>query len=391
MTTKVILYFPSDATDKAVTYDLVKRYDLRINILRAEIEAGRSGSLLVELTGEESMVREGVAYLERNGVTVSPVASKIAYDRDRCIDCGNCALACFPQALTIGAPDWRLHFDPERCIALQTLPQKLPSGSLPYRIHRSLSRGVRRAALPEPHGADAVVFTVSHRESDLWIAVDRGDAAVMAARTEHFLHELRGRLDRYLDRDPAYLRALVPCLPRPDAPPLLHEMAVAAATAGIGPMSAVAGAFARETGRMLRREFGVGEVVVENGGDIYADVHRPLDVALFAGESPLSERVGLHIPGGAFPLGICTSSGTVGPSLSFGRADAVMIVCCDVLLADSYATAWANRVRTEEDTGSVVERACRVPEILGAMAVKGERLAVGGTFELRLFGEARDF
>ena len=90
MTTKVILYFPSDATDKAVTYDLVKRYDLRINILRAEIEAGRSGSLLVELTGEEPMVREGVAYLERNGVTVSPVASKIAYDRDRCIDCGNC-------------------------------------------------------------------------------------------------------------------------------------------------------------------------------------------------------------------------------------------------------------------------------------------------------------
>ena len=222
-------------------------------------------------------------------------------------------------------------------------------------------------------GRDAVVFTVSHRESDLWVAVDRGDAAVMAARTEHFLHELRVRLDRYLDCDPAYLRALVPCLPRPDAPPLLHEMAVAAATAGIGPMSAVA------------------EVVVENGGDIYADVHRPLDVALFAGESPLSERVGLHIPGGAFPLGICTSSGTVGPSLSFGRADAVMIVCRDVLLADSYATAWANRVRTEEDTGSVVERACRVPEILGAMAVKGERLAVGGTFELRLFGEARDF
>lgn len=128
MTTKVILYFPSDATDKAVTYDLVKRYDLRINILRAEIEAGRSGSLLVELTGEESMVREGVAYLERNGVTVSPVASKIAYDRDRCIDCGNCALACFPQALTIGAPDWRLHFDPERCIACKLCLKSCPLG-----------------------------------------------------------------------------------------------------------------------------------------------------------------------------------------------------------------------------------------------------------------------
>ena len=99
MTTKVILYFPSDATDKAVTYDL-----------------------------EEPMVREGVAYLERNGVTVSPVASKIAYDRDRCIDCGNCALACFPQALTIGAPDWRLHFDPERCIACKLCLKSCPLG-----------------------------------------------------------------------------------------------------------------------------------------------------------------------------------------------------------------------------------------------------------------------
>ena len=98
MTTKVILYFPSDATDKAVTYDLVKRYDLRINILRAEIEAGRSGSLLV------------------------------AYARDRCIDCGNCALACFPQALTIGAPDWRLHFDPERCIACKLCLKSCPLG-----------------------------------------------------------------------------------------------------------------------------------------------------------------------------------------------------------------------------------------------------------------------
>ena len=97
MTTKVILYFPSDATDKAVTYDLVKRYDLRINILRAEIEAGRSGSLLVD-------------------------------DRDRCIDCGNCALACFAQALTIGAPDWRLHFDPERCIACKLCLKSCPLG-----------------------------------------------------------------------------------------------------------------------------------------------------------------------------------------------------------------------------------------------------------------------
>lgn len=234
-------------------------------------------------------------------------------------------------------------------------------------------------------GRGAVVFTVSHRQSDLWIAVDKGSPDKMAARTERFLARLRKQLDDYLGRDPDYLHALTPYLPQSDAPPLLHEMAVAAATAGIGPMSAVAGAFARETGRMLRREFGVGEVLVENGGDIYADVRRPLDVALFAGESPLSERIGLHIPPQHAPLGICTSSGTVGPSLSFGRADAVMIVCRDALLADSYATALANCIRTEADVGAVVEQACGLAGILGAMAVKAERLAVGGQFELRLF------
>jgi len=239
-------------------------------------------------------------------------------------------------------------------------------------------------------GRDAVTFTAAYRQSDLWIAVDRGDAAAMTARTERFLRDLRRRLDRYLGRDPAYLSALDPYRPQADAPELLHEMAAAAAAAGIGPMSAVAGAVARETGRMLRREFGVGEVVVENGGDIYADVGRPLDVALFAGESPLSQRVGLRITAAATPLGICTSSGTVGPSLSFGTADALMIVSPDALLADSCATALANRIRSEEDLGPVVERACSEPQIWAAMAVKGERLAVAGRFALRLFDGAEN-
>lgn len=233
-------------------------------------------------------------------------------------------------------------------------------------------------------GRDAVVFTVSHRESDLWIAVDRGDAAVMAARTEHFLHELRVRLDRYLDCDPAYLRALVPCLPRPDAPPLLHEMAVAAATAGIGPMSAVAGAFARETGRMLRREFGVGEVVVENGGDIYADIVEGMDIPVFAGQSPLSEKVGIFIPEGG-RISICTSSGTVGPSLSFGMADAVMIVCSDAALADSYATAFANKIHTKQDINNVIAEIRKIPAISGAICIKDDMFGICGEYGLKIW------
>ncbi|MDE5612883.1 MAG: 4Fe-4S binding protein [Odoribacter sp.] len=129
MIKKVILSFPVDATDRSLTYDLVKLYDIRINILKAEIQAGKSGSLLVELEADEDKLEAGVQYLTECGVTVSPVSSKVSYDASRCIDCGMCASSCFSHALTIGAPDWKLHFNPEKCIAcklcLKSCPLKL--------------------------------------------------------------------------------------------------------------------------------------------------------------------------------------------------------------------------------------------------------------------------
>lgn len=129
MIKKVILSFPVDATDRSLTYDLVKQYDIRINILKAEIQAGKSGNLLVELEAEDDKLEQGIGYLTANGVTVSPVSSKVFRDETRCINCGNCASACFSHALTIGAPDWRLKFNPEKCIAcklcLKACPLKL--------------------------------------------------------------------------------------------------------------------------------------------------------------------------------------------------------------------------------------------------------------------------
>lgn len=116
MKKKVIFVFPIEAADRPLTYDLVKLYDLKINILKAEIQPGKSGNLLVELEAGEGQIEEGIRYLVRNGVSVSPVSNKVSYDASRCIHCGNCASACFSRALTLGAPDWRLQFDPEKCI-----------------------------------------------------------------------------------------------------------------------------------------------------------------------------------------------------------------------------------------------------------------------------------
>ena len=225
-------------------------------------------------------------------------------------------------------------------------------------------------------------FCVKFLESDLWIGVDSGSyRASMEADTYAMLVELRRSMDAYLLMDPAYKAALTPYDAGLEAPEILKEMSRVSHKTGIGPMSAVAGAVARHVAEFL----GTKEVIVENGGDIYAQACSDMDISVFAGQSPLSEKVGLHIPAADFPLGICTSSGTVGPSLSLGRADAVMIVCKDVMLADSYATAMANRIKSVNDLQPVIDRISAIPEILGAIAVKDDRMAITGQFELRLF------
>lgn len=225
-------------------------------------------------------------------------------------------------------------------------------------------------------------FCVKFLESDLWIGVDNGSyRASMEADTYAMLVDLRRQMDAYLLMDPQYKTALTPYDAGLEAPNILKEMSRVSHKTGIGPMSAVAGAVAKKIADFL----GTQEVIVENGGDIYAQAASDMDISVFAGQSPLSEKIGLHIPAAEFPLGICTSSGTVGPSLSLGRADAVMIVCKDVLLADSYATAMANRIKTVNDLQSVIDRISALPEILGAIAVKDDRMAITGRFELRLF------
>ena len=225
-------------------------------------------------------------------------------------------------------------------------------------------------------------FCVKFLESDLWIGVDSGSyRASMEADTYAMLVDLRRQMDAYLLMDPQYKTALTPYDAGLEAPNILKEMSRVSHKTGIGPMSAVAGAVAKKVAEFL----GTQEVIVENGGDIYAQAASDMDISVFAGQSPLSEKIGLHIPAAEFPLGICTSSGTVGPSLSLGRADAVMIVCKDVMLADSYATAMANRIKTVNDLQSVIDRISDIPEILGAIAVKDDRMAITGRFELRLF------
>jgi len=148
----------------------------------------------------------------------------------------------------------------------------------------------------------------------------------------------------------------------------------------VGPMAAVAGAIAEYVGRELL-EFSP-EIIVENGGDIFLACSRETRVGIFAGNSPLSLRVGLVVPAAGHSWGVCTSSGTVGPSLSFGRADAVCILSSSASLADAAATAVGNLVRTPGDLEKGLEKAKAIEGVWGAVIILGEKLAAWGKIEL---------
>lgn len=229
-------------------------------------------------------------------------------------------------------------------------------------------------------------FCVKYKETDLWIGVSPdqySEALEEQARTATV--NLRREMDAYILLDPDYRTSLVPYPAAPFAPLIFSDMSAVSRRTGIGPMSAVAGAVNVYVAKALRAWGLQGDLVIENGGDILAESSHDLDISVFAGASVLSERVGLHIPASAMPLGICTSSGTVGPSLSMGKADAVMIVCRDVMLADSYATAMANKVRTIEDVQPVADLIACHQDILGAIVIKADKMGIAGMFEMRIF------
>jgi uncharacterized protein len=229
-------------------------------------------------------------------------------------------------------------------------------------------------------------FVVSYKETDLWIGID--PASYREAIEGYAFERARSyrlELEAYVAACPEFLSSFAPLPAAMGATALVKAMLAASTAAGVGPMAAVAGAIARFVGEDLEREFGAREIVVENGGDIWLRFEEPIEMSVFAGDSPLSERVGVAIPPSLSPLGVCTSSGTVGPSFSFGRADAAMVAARDAALADAWATAIGNLVTTEADIGPALERAKTAPGLLSVLIVKGDRMGIEGGLELRLF------
>lgn len=223
---------------------------------------------------------------------------------------------------------------------------------------------------------DLLNFEVIEYETDLFISADKllFDEALKSIKL------YRKQLYEYIKVYPEFQKSFTPVNVKSGAPDIILTMAKSSKSAGVGPFATVAGAIAEFVGRDLL-EYS-SQVIVENGGDIFISSNKDRILGIYAGDSPLSKKLGLKIKKEQMPAGICTSSGTVGHSFSLGKADAVVIVSPSTALADAMATATANIIQTEKDINKAIEFAQTVENLTGVIAIKNKQIGVWGDVEL---------
>jgi uncharacterized protein len=211
-----------------------------------------------------------------------------------------------------------------------------------------------------------------------------GETAVTIVAEDRYLEEAKASIFRsrevvqeFIRGDPLFLVTLEPYDCPADADPLITRMCSAATRAGVGPMAAVAGAIA-ERAVLDMRAAGATQAIVDNGGDIALLLDRETSVGLYAGERV--KGFGFLCPPREGVFGICTSSATIGPSISFGVSDAATVIAGDVTLADACATRLGNLVTADRDEVmmAALDDVCSIAGVEGAVAVAGERIAMKG-------------
>ncbi len=192
------------------------------------------------------------------------------------------------------------------------------------------------------------------------------------------IFESREVLEQFIAGDPYFRSTLEPYHVGKDAPPLIKRMCDAARIANVGPMAAVAGAIAEAAVEAMRAA-GASHALVDNGGDIAMILDRDVDIGIYAGSSRFSEMAFRFEPVDHV-MGVCTSSATVGPSISFGIADAAIVISNNVALADACATMLGNDIISGDDVllAEAVTRLMKVKNVSGCCAIVDDKIAMKG-------------
>ncbi|MDD3845502.1 MAG: UPF0280 family protein [Syntrophorhabdaceae bacterium] len=233
-------------------------------------------------------------------------------------------------------------------------------------------RFYRRISKP----AELVCYNVQCKETDLFCCTS-GDLGPFIKERVLFY---RNQLEEYIRTRPSFQDSLLPIEDDRLAPPIAGEMIRAGAVVGVGPMATVAGAVAEFIGRDIMPL--TGDFIIENGGDIYLRTSAERTIQIHAGASPFSERIGIKLQPAPDPRGVCTSSGTVGHSLSFGKADAVCVVGRSSLFTDGLATYLGNIVKKKDDIAAAVEKGQRFPGVTGILIILDDQLGAWGDLDI---------
>ncbi|MGZ4902028.1 MAG: UPF0280 family protein [Halobacteriota archaeon] len=193
-------------------------------------------------------------------------------------------------------------------------------------------------------------------------------------RAKEVIRFHRGQLEHFIGLNPFFRYALEPIDDYVGTPPeIVRRMTAAAEATGVGPMAAVAGVIADLAVEAMIKA-GASCAVVDNGGDIALSTDRELIVGIYAGDSAFC-NLGFKVSPTPF-CGICTSSATVGPSISFGTADVACVVAHTACLADAAASTLGNMSAQPHEAFEVLKS---IPGVKGALLIVGDNLTTWGS------------
>ncbi|WDP86922.1 MAG: UPF0280 family protein [Desulfobacter sp.] len=227
------------------------------------------------------------------------------------------------------------------------------------------------------HGKKGLTaFTITVKETNLNIQAQTNltDTALRS------ILKYRQHIEAHIAQYPEFAQSLAPLKDPGPAPAIVNEMIHAGNIAGVGPMAGVAGAVAEFTGKDLL-EFSP-EVVVENGGDIFVKSDSEMVFTIYAGQSPLSMKTGILVAQRHTPFAMCTSSGTIGHSKSFGRADAACVLADSCALADAAATAIGNQVSSPKKIEAAIATGRTMEGVQGIAIIAGKQIGLWGDLKL---------
>ncbi len=250
---------------------------------------------------------------------------------------------------------------------------------------------VKRAYRELMAAEDLTFFQVKVEQTDLFIGIggfSQNESETRLCKLEKLkkcvtdkIVECRHEIERYIKKRPEFLTSLEPIQEKMPCTIIIQQMLQATQIAEVGPMASVAGTIAQEVGLLL--SVYCQEVIVENGGDIWLFGSKKRVVDVFAGDSLLNGKIKLCIYPNNESIGLCTSSGTIGHSLSFGKTDAVTVKAKSAILADAVATSLGNKISKKEDMDKALNWACSLPGVKGVLVIIENCIGLQGDMELK--------